>query len=43
MQAADEIVVITLDDECLDEAGVLAVADRSRNQPVLAVVAIDLR
>ena len=43
MNTADQIALITLDDERLDEAGVRSVADRSRYDPVHAVVAIDLR
>src|ERR1044071_10142395 len=42
MKTADEIAVITLEYERLDEATVLAVTHRCRDQPILTVVAIDL-
>src|ERR1041384_7203557 len=42
MKTADEIAVIPLENEGLDEATVLAVADGRGDQPVLTVVAIDL-
>src|SRR6185369_5890953 len=43
MKTADEVAMITLKYERLDEATVLAVAHGRRDQPVLTVVAIDLR